>query len=49
MLGAGSTGGGGAGTVTVSVAALLVALPAEFVTVTWKLEPLLDAAVAGVV
>ena len=35
--------------VTVSEAALLVALPAELLTVTEKLEPLFEAAVTGVV
>jgi hypothetical protein len=34
---------------TVSVAALLVTLPAAFVTVTWKVDPLSDSVVAGVV
>ena len=39
----------GATAVTVRVAAVLVTLPAELLTVTEKLEPLFEAAVTGVV
>jgi len=34
---------------TVSVAALLVTLPAELLTITWNVEPLSVLVVAGVV
>jgi len=41
--------GGPAAPVTVSVAALLVTLPAELLTITVNCDPLSDVAVAGVV